>query len=64
MMPGYYSSNPDVDAIVAGIMDFFGVNPFAKVAHADKTIDAIIDAVRFLCDGCDVCVASVHITVH
>jgi hypothetical protein len=64
MTPGYYSSNPDVDAMVAGMMDFFGVNPFAKVAHADKTVESIVEAVRFLTDNCDVCVASVHITVH
>jgi hypothetical protein len=64
MTPGYYSDNPDVDTMVAGMVDFFGVNPFAKIPHEEKTVQSIVEAVRFLCDGCDVCAASVHITVH
>jgi hypothetical protein len=64
MTPGYYSNDPDVDSLVAGMVSFFGDNPFAKVPHEEKTVKAIIEAVYFICDDCDVCAASVHITVH
>jgi hypothetical protein len=62
--PGYYSDNPDVDALVAGMVAFFGVNPFARIPHEEKTVKSIVDAVRFIMDDCDVCAASIHITVH
>ena len=64
MIPGYYSNDPDVDAMVAGMVSFFGVNPFARIPHEEKTVKSIVDAVRLICDGCDVCAASVHITIH
>jgi len=37
-------------SLVAGMMHFFGTDPFAKTPHEDKTVKAIVDAVRFIND--------------
>src|SRR5215472_1567488 len=44
MTPGYYSDDPNVDHLVAGLVRFFDVNPFARVPHEDKTIASVISA--------------------
>jgi hypothetical protein len=64
MTPGYYSSDPDVDSLVAGMVGYFGINPWARVPHEEKTVKAIIEACRYLLDDCDACVETIHITVH
>ena len=64
MTPGYYSSDPDVDSLVAGLVLQFGPNPFARIPNEDKTIASVISACRFLLNGCDACTDTIHITVH